>query len=512
MFKYFNARRMLLMLGMFLLMVVGTAAAQDGAVLRVGTNAPVNLDPATGSLDSEILFNRAIYDYLIDVLPDASIVPNLATVWEVSEDGLTYTFTLAEGVTFHDGSVFSSADVVFTFNRLKEVGSSALNLLGEFEVSAPDAQTVMFTTPAINADFLYGVGSRWAFILKDGTTEPNVVAEGDTPYAAFNGTGAFILQNYSAEDRAIFAANPNYWKEGQPALSGVELIFIDDPVAQIDALRSSTVDFIFKVPVEQAEVLNTTEGVNVVQQATSQHPVIRLRSDEGFAGSNPLVRQALKLATNREELNADRLFGLGVVGNNDPISPVYGAFYDNSIEAPAYDPEAARALLTEAGYPDGLTLTLYTPDSLGYPDLATQLQSQWADAGINVDIVVRPENVYYGGEEQEWFNVELGITGYGARPIPQQFLVEAYASTGIYNEAHWSDEELDALITQAGQTIDTAERAAIYSQISAIFAERGPIIIPYFAPMIGAVRSNVQGLEMNPFPGLTDFRQVSISQ
>jgi peptide/nickel transport system substrate-binding protein len=173
----------------------------------------------------------------------------------------------------------------------------------------------------------------------------------------------------------------------------------------------------------------------------------------------------------------------------------------------------ACQLLTDAGYPDGLSLTLFTPDSLGYPDLATVLQQMWAEGCINVSIEVRPENVYYAtsGEPEDWFGVELGITGYGARPIPQQFLVEAYASDGIYNEAHWSDADLDALIAQAGTTTDQAARAEIYAQISDIFRERGPIIIPWFAPMLGAASNSVQGLEMNPFPGLTDFRMVTVS-
>jgi peptide/nickel transport system substrate-binding protein len=273
------------------------------------------------------------------------------------------------------------------------------------------------------------------------------------------------------------------------------------------------VDHIFKIPSAQFSGLEGTAGIVPIQIATSQHPVIRLRADAGFAGENVLVRQAFKFATDRAALNDILLEGRGVVGHNDPIGPVYGAFYDATAEDQPYDPAQACALLTEAGYPDGIELTLFTPDSLGYPELATVLQQFWAEACINVTIEVRPESVYYSTVDQpeDWFNVELGISGYGARPIPQQFLVEAYASTGIYNEAHWVDEELDALIAEAGATADTEARAAIYSQISAIFRERGPIIIPWFAPMLGASSERVQGLVMNPFPGLTDYTTVSLA-
>lgn len=493
-----------------LLLSTAVSAQEQGGTLRVGMNAPTNLDPALHPNDPETAFNRAIYDYLIDVLPDSTIAPNLASAWTISDDGLTYTFTLVDGVTFHDGSAFSSADVVYTFNRLKEVGSPALNLLGsDFEVSAPDASTVVFTLSAVNADFLYGVGSRWALIVRDGTQTPNVLVEGDTPYENFNGTGPFVLQSFSPEDRAVFVRNENYWQEGLPYLDGLEFIFIDDPVAQVDALRSGSVDFIFKIPSDQFSSLEGTDGITTLQIPTSQHPVIRVRADEGYVGANPAVREALKYATDRAALNDLLLEGRGTVGHNDPISPIYSQYYDPTIEDQPYDPAQACALLSDAGL-GSLDLTLYTPDSLGYPDLATVLQQMWAETGcINVSIEVRPENVYYSSNE--WAEVELGITGYGARPIPQQFLVEAYASSGLYNESHWSDPELDVLIAEAGQTTDEAARATLYSQIEQIFRDRGPIIIPWFAPMLGATSSSVQGLNMAPFPGLTDFRQVSIS-
>jgi peptide/nickel transport system substrate-binding protein len=491
-------------------LLMSPVAAQGSGVLRAGMNAPIQLDPALQSNDPEAAFNRALYDFLVEITPGNEIVPNLASAWSVSDDGLTYTFTLEEGVTFHDGSALTSADVVYTFNRLKEVGSPAINLLGsEFTVSAPDAATVVFTLPQVNADFLFGVGSRWTGIVKDGATDINVLGEGDTAYANFNGSGPFILSDFRPEEGVTFTANPNYWREGQPSLSDLEFVFIEDPIAQADALTTGAVDFIFKVPIAQYVTLETTDGITALSRPTSQHPVIRLRTDEGFPGADPNVRLAFKYATDRELANQIVLQGRGVIGHNDPISPVYGAFYDAALEDQPYDPNQACTLLSEAGYPDGLELTLYTPDSLGYPDLATVLQQMWSAGCIRVSIEVRPENAYYSSNE--WFDVALGITGYGARPTPQQFLVEAYASDGLYNETRWTSEALDTLIDQAGQTVDPAARTALFTQIATLFRDEGPIIIPWFAPMLAAARDTVQGLDVNPFPGLTDFRTVSLS-
>lgn len=483
-------------------------AAQDaaGGVLKIGTNAPVQLNPQLGTNDSEVLFNRSIYDYLVDVLPDNSFAPNLATEWTISDDGLTYTFTLQEGVTFHDGSTFEAADVVYTFNLLVETGSLARNLLGEFTVEAPDASTVVFTLAQPNADFLYGVGSRWSVILNEGA-EPGLLINGPNPYVNFNGTGPFILTDYSPSESATLTANENYWKDGQPMLAGVEFVFIEDPVAQANALLAGEVNFIFKVPVEQLPALESSGTITILERATNQHAAIRLRTDEGFAGADPNVRRAVELAIDRDELNDIVTEGRGVVGNNDPIGPAFGLFYDDSVEKPQYDPAAACELIAGTGQ-DRLSLEFYVPDALGYPTMATIMRDQMAQGCIDIEIFVRPENIYYS--DNEYLDVEFGLTGWGDRPTPQQYLVDAYTGVTEYNESRFSTPELDELITQAGQTADIEARAEIYSQIARIFADNDQIIVPYFAPIIGAVTNNVEGLEIAPFPGLTDLRTVQI--
>lgn len=505
--------RIIRLLGILTLLVTAFSVSAQSAVLRVGMNAPVQLDPHLGTNDPEIMFNRQIYDYLIDVDANGALVPELATDWTVSEDGLTVTLNLVEGVTFHDGSSFTAADVVFSFQRMQTLESPALNLLGSFEVAADGDNTVIFTLAQPNADFLFGVGSRWSYILKNGAENVNALTD---DFSNFVGTGAYTLTSYREGEGASFAANPNYWQAGLPANDGLEFLFIEAQQAQIDALRSGAVDFIYKVAADRVEELRN-DGLNVIVKPTNQHPVIRLRSDEGFLGADPRVMQALKLATDRELLALD-LFGEDVasVGNNDPIGPIYGTFYSKIEEV--YDPAAACALLAEAGFPQGLgadePLQFYVVDSFNYADMAVLLQDQWAQSGcINVEIQVRPENVYYG--DNEWIDVELGVTGWGSRPIPQQYLVEAYVTAALpenggFNESHWSDAEIDALVAEASVVANIEARAVIYQEIARIFAERGPIIVPFFAPTVGVTATGVEGLDMHPFPGSTDLRRVSV--
>ncbi|MEL6269077.1 MAG: ABC transporter substrate-binding protein [Chloroflexota bacterium] len=502
--------RTLILIAILLVPVLTVSAQDGGSVLRVGMVSPVQLDPHLGTNDPEISFNRQIYDYLIDISPSGELIPQLASDWTISEDGLTYTFNLVEA-TFHDGTPFTAADAVFSFNRIKELESPAINLLGStFEVTAVDDRTLEFKLEEINADFLFGVASRWSIILKDGTADVNVLTD---DLANFVGTGPFILQSYSDGESAEFTANPDYWA-GAPALDELTFIFIDDLQAQIDAVRSDSVDALVRVAADRIEELDAEENLTVITRVTNLHPVIRLQAGEGDLGEDPRIMQAMKLATDRELLVLD-LFGspdVAIVGNNDPIGPAYGAFYEPI--ADEYDPEAACALLAEAGFPDGLgadsPIEFYVVEAFNYPDMAVLLQEQWEQGCIFVDILVRPENVYYG--DNEWLEVDLGVTGWGSRPIPQQYLNEAYITGASFNESNWSDEEMDALAAEASMTTDIEARAEIYQSISAIFAERGPIIIPFFAPSVGVINNRVEGLELHSFPGRTVFNSITIAE
>ncbi len=511
----FNRNKIIIILTILLFTLGFAVQAAGHTVVTIGLESPKSLDPATNSNDPEILFQRTIYDFLLEVGVDdmgtTVFIPNLATSWEVSPDELTYTFDLRDGVIFHDGSAFSSADVIHTFERLKALGSPANALLGEYTVEAVGDDRVVFTLAAPNADFLFGISSRWSLIIRDGNDAPGTIAEGsDTPLQNFNGTGAFILTDYTPEMSATFTANEDYWHVGAPGVQGLVFQFINDAATRVNALANGEIDAIFKLSIPQLRELQGNSMVKTHVVPTNQHPVIRLRSDSGFAGENPLVRQAFKLATDRELLNDDLMGGAGTVGNNDPIGPVYGSFYQPLDASYEYNPERACALLTEAGYADGYSGTLYVVDAFNYSDLGVALQEQWAQACINVEVLLRPQNIYYG--DNEWMEVELGITGWGSNPVAQQYLVQAYVTDGVWNESRWSNTELDELVAMASVTADLDQRTMLYERIAEIFVVDAPIIVPWFSPMIGATTTRIEGFNLAAFAGLTDLRTLSISQ
>lgn len=481
-----------------------TAAPESGqpaGTLRVGMEIPARLDPAFASADVEIAILNAVYDYLVDIDADNNVQPRLATDWTISDDGLTYTFTLASNVTFHDGSPLTAADVVWTFDRLRDPDSElpTASLYSNIEsITAADDQTVVFQLKQTNPFFLYDLSDNHALILKAETEDPT----------DFNGTGPFVVTDYSPENRIEMAANPDYFIDGKPGVADLEIVFFSDQAAAVDAVRGGQVDLVMRMPTPLFQTLQETPGLKTYNIPTNGFDLVRLRADQE-PGNNPKVIQALKLATDRDAIVQTVTLGLGAPGRDSPIGPTFQKWYIEETPLPERDPEAARALLEEAGYPDGLKLDLHTPDTGDRPDLAVVLKEQWAEAGIDVNVIVEPESVYYG--ENGWLEVPLGITGWGHRPYPQFYLDVMLKCGAKWNEAHFCDEELDKQIELAGTTMDEAARTQAYHEIQRILIERGPIIVPYFFPQFGAISDRFEGFAMKPFPGRTDLAAIRLA-
>jgi peptide/nickel transport system substrate-binding protein len=478
------------------------ATGREG-VLRVTAFPIAQTDPALISSDSEVLIANHVYDYLVDVDANNQVVPRLATEWDVGDDGLTYVFTLAEGVTFHDGSPFSAEDVVWTFDRLRdpESGYPTVDLYENItNIEATGDLEVTFTLSETNPFFLYDLSDNHALVLQAGTDDAD---------QNFNGTGPFVVVDYLPEDRIVMEANEDYFVEGQPHLEGLEIIFFSDQAAAADAVRGGQADLTMDLSTPLYESLSQQDDLVAVDIPTNQFAVVRLRIDQP-PGDDPRVLEALKLATDREAIFQLVQQGYGAVGRDTPIGPVYETYYTEDIPIPERDPEAARDLLEAAGYSDGLDMEIHLPNTLNFPDLAVVLKQQWAEAGIDVEVVSEPESVYYG--EGQWLEVPLGITGWGHRPYPQFYLEVMLTCDAIWNETRFCDEEFDRLVETAGSSMDEEERIEAYHEIQRILIERGPMVVPYFFAEYGVISDDFEGFELKPFSGRTDFRTVRLAE
>lgn len=471
-------------------------ARQQAGILRVAWGTPATFDPIVASADAEIALFNAVYDYLVDTDQASQLVPRLAESWEVNDAGTVWTINLREGVTFHDGSPLTVEDVLFSINYQREGGGVVSGLLAAVEDISTEGNSISFTLNAPNPDFMYVLSDNRIIILQDGASN---IGE------AFNGTGPFVLTEYIPGDRAILSANANYWGD-VPSIETLEFIYFDDPQAAISALQGGIVDVALRMDNPTFFSLAGEVNFNAVDIPTSGHDLARLRADRA-PGDNPLVQQAFKLATDRQAIYERIQLGFGSVGKDSPVGPVFGQYHDNDLQPPTRDPQGARALLEEAGYPDGLDLTFYVPNSGDRPALAQALAAQWEEAGIRVEIELQDEATYYA--DSGWLEVDLGITGWGARPTAQLFLDQYVKSGQPYNEAHYNDPEVDALIERAGVSTIEQERVAIYHEIQRILLERGPFIISYFFAQFMVHDAAVSGINVAPFAGRTNFGSAS---
>jgi len=469
--------------------------------LRVSAFPIAQTDPAQISSDAEVFIANHVYDYLVDVDADNNVQPRLAQDWTRSEDGLTYEFELAEGATFHDGTPLTADDVVYTFRRLRDTeGLPTTDLYSNITaIEATGDLSVRFTISQTNPFFLYDLSDNHALIVKDGTEDAT----------DFNGTGPFVVTDYQPGNRITMEANENYFVEGQPHLAGLEIIFFDDQSASADALRGGQIDLTMDLSTPLYESLRQEEGFIAQDIATNQFANVRMRTDQP-PGDELEVLQALKLATDREEIFQLVQQGYGAVGRDSPIGPLFSEYYTEETAIPERDPEGARELLAEAGYPDGLELEMVLLDTLNFPDLAAVLQQQWAEAGIDIEISTVPESVFYG--EGRWLEVNLGIVGWGHRPYPQFYLDVMLECDAKWNATRICDEELDQLIQTAGTTLDEQERTEAYHEIQRILIERGPMIVPYFFAEYGVINDRFEGFQIKAFSGRTDLRVVRLAE
>ncbi|MEX2500851.1 MAG: ABC transporter substrate-binding protein, partial [Trueperaceae bacterium] len=494
------ARRHRVRFAALLLAAAGLLASAfaSAQTLRVGMETPSQLDPAFASADSEILILANVYDYLVDIDAANDLQPGLASSWEVSNEGTTWTFELRQDAIFHSGAPLVADDVVATYDRLRDpdAGLPTGDLYANVQtVRADGDHRVVFELSEPNPFFAYDLSDNHAVIH---------AADADDFGSVFDGTGPFRVVDYAPEDRITLEAVHDHPFRA-PGVDAIQLVFFAEQAAAVSALRGGQLDLVLRMSTPQFQSLDGVSGIERHQVATNAFDLVRLRADRA-PGDDPRVMRAMKLAVDRELILEVVTEGLGTPGLDTPVGPLYDAWHRTDLTPPATDVERARELLAEAGYEDGLSLELHVPDSGDRPDLAAVLAEMLAPAGFDVTIRLQPESVYYGSDG--WLEVDFGITGWGSRPVPQFYFETMVACGAVWNEAHYCDPAVDDLIALAGSTLDDDERAEAYAELQRILADEGPYLIPYFFPQFAAMSDAYQGLHLKAFPGRTDLAQV----
>jgi len=329
-----------------------------GAELRVAISTePPSLDPTTNAAAViRLLLQHNLYENLVQVNENGEIVPMLAQSWEIAEDGKTYTFYLHEGVLFHDGTPCDAEAVRRSFLRAKDKGRGIVHpeyFANIAEIQVLDEKTVRFVLQREDAAFLT------LLALGDAVVVPDRDDLGRNPV----GTGPFRFERWDPGYQLRLVRNPQYWRSGYPKLNGVIFRFIPDPAAQLSALRTGDVDVIAEVTPEIAQTLQGQENFTVLSAPQDLVQILAINKTRA-PFHQPEVRQAIAHAIDRSQLI--RLVSLGFaspVGSHlAPSAPYYA---DMTWLYP-HDPERARALLAQAGYPQGFSATLTLPSNYAF--------------------------------------------------------------------------------------------------------------------------------------------------
>ena len=448
------------------------------------------LDPARILTDPDVYAAQALFENLVVRNPDGTLAPQLAESWEPNADSTQWTFTLRSGVKFHDGKDFTSEDVVATFGRLldPETESPALPVLDIIdEVVAVDPTTVRFDLSGPSALLPELVAIPHAKIVAAGN-------EPDDRISSANGTGPFLLEHHSAGSRTVLKKYDGYWTEGQPRLN--QLTFLSTPAlkTRIAGLVPGQVHVVFPIEASEAKKLEGGESLIVSQIPASSF--ISLSMDVTSAPfDNKQVRQAFRAAIDRQALVDDVLGGDGTVANDHPIAPSNPLYWAGQ-QAAEFDTEAAKALLAEAGFADGVDVTLHTSTVRpGMSVIAAAIKEMVEPAGFRVEIEESAERGYV---PNVWIKESFTTLTWN-EGLPDQTLALMYRSDSLLNTSNYSNPELDDLIKLARTQTDEAERKATFEQIQQILIDDVPTIIPVFMPVFVSLRDSVDGLEFHPF-------------
>jgi len=468
--------------------------APTGTLVAALPLEPNSINPPNAADRMAGLVTMQIFDALLERdFATGGLNPALATEWHVSEDGLTYEFTLREGVTFHDGSAFDADDVAATF----EAGVDPANAYAaDFEgitVEIDDPFHVRIVRESADVTYLRRLAET-SIISNDQFAAGGNQAIEDAPI----GTGAFKFVEWTKGDRILLAANESYWDEGKPHVA--ELIFrpIPESSTRLAAVQTGEVDIVNRLSADEAQSLLSVDGVEVVRYLADRVYYIafnNLSTGIGLPTEDAKVRQAMNYAVNRQAI-VDGLFEGFASLSTGFVTPT-NLGYDDTLEPFAYDVEKAKALLAEAGYGDGFEIGMACPIGAytNFEEVCQAIASDLAVVGITVtggEVDLMESGVYWDMESKKELPPLFGDSWSASvgEALPR---LEGAVGGADQSYSAWEDETIIDLLAQIGAEFDDDARADLYRQLQAYMIENPPFIYLYEPYSFEATTAHVAG-------------------
>ena len=497
-----------------MVVVLGTATAQkaDG-VLNLATNADPTLNPWTpGVVIESNLINTILFGQLTRYSPeDLTPEADLATSWTPDEGGMAWTFTLREGALWSDGEPFGAADVAYTFNDVvlnKELGAQSASQFAPIDhVEIVDDHTVRFILNTPFSALPYYLAS-YAGILPQHVlgdeADPLTVASFNKSHPVT--TGPYMVEEFVPGSYVSLVPNPQHWA-GPGKLTRLVFRVIPDPNTQVAQARAGDLDVITRVSPNDVKAVESSDRLEVLRQ--SQNLFFFVAPNHNDARFDDVrLKQALLMAIDRQAMIDALLDGFGKVATG-PIAPMLGALYSDDVRKYPYDPEAAGALLDEAGWTlgtdgirhkDGQDLSFAMPTGQ-FGDLvpATLLvQQYWQDIGVKTDVKVLEWNAYIQ-DVIVHRNYDLSLAWWSMPPTADMApYFSCQAATSGNNIPNYCSKELDAIMDEGRKALTLDDQIKAYDQMQSFMAENLPYLYLWYPDILTAKPVTLKG-----FPEIT---------
>ncbi|WP_425083615.1 ABC transporter substrate-binding protein [Ruegeria profundi] len=497
---------------------LAASAAQAAEFKWASTTDPQTMDPHAVNSAAVLGFLNNVYEGLVRRGKDMSVEPALATSWESIGDGEGWRFTLREGVTFHDGSTFDAQDVLFSYQRASDEVSDTRSWFAPIsEVRVVDDYTVDFMTTAPNPLFPSSI-ANW-MIMDQGWAEANEAAlpdkeTGNHATLNANGTGAFQITAREPGLRTVLEPFEGWWGDAEHNITRAEFNPIQNSATAVAALLSGDVDMIEPVPIQDVARLQGNDEVEVIQGIEARvimlgfdHQADALKYTDDAGKPNPFqdarVRQAVAHAVNVDAILATIMRG-NAEAASQLVSPAMSGYSAANAERPAYDVEAAKALLAEAGYADGFSFGLKCPNDRYLNDEAVcqAIVSMLAQIGLTAELDAMPVRNYWPELRED--NYDMYLLGWSPGTFdaehPVRFLVATpneEKKLGSWNFGGFSNARVDELLPQIQSELDEGARQAMLDEVTNIIQDEQVYVPMYVQPLVWGTRGNI-GLTQRP--------------
>ena len=499
----------MLALMLALALEAATAGAQPAGTLVVGVVAePVNLDPPQVTDINSNRVGRRVVETLV-TFPEEStqVVPGLAESWTISKDGLQYTFKLRSGITFHDGTPLNAEAVKFSIERQINPNHPAYKLgkypfAGYFfgnvkAVEVLSDERVAFLLNEPRASFLAVLTAGAASIVS-----PTAAMKWGPDYPNHPvGTGPFRFVSWDRGQRVVLEKNPGYWKHPVKVDRVIYRPIVEDQ-ARLTELLTGTLDLIVGVPADFVGQLEQNPRI-ALQKQVGAHVWYLGMNNQKKPFDDKRVRQALNYAVNKDAIVKDVLKGTGAPSRGPVLPGTWGA--DPALKAYPYDPDRAKKLLSEAGYPNGFTTTLWVPESgsgMQAPvAMSTVMQSNLKAVGVTVTLQTMEWGAYLTklrSKEQELFALSWMAGTEDPDMVMYPLLHSSQWTPAGPNRALYKNARFDALLQQARLTTDQAKRAQLYKEAQRILVDDAPWVFVDHEIQTAALSKRVQGFKLHP--------------